>query len=281
MVFFLLLLIITTSLMAPSLTSAYSSESFYRQESHLYDDWGIFRTTGAGADGFLGLTSNEFNPVITRESLGENSDTAWQIGEEFAQNYPDRNQRAEQIFNFVRDRVVYISDEDQFGEREFAQNADEVAGTIVDEGRAMGDCEDSAILLAVLYKAAGFRSAMVLMPGHVATLVFLPEYRKSLRSMTLSGEKGWVWGEATGATNPFGWIPEGLNKEEMIAREVTVGYLDDPDGQPEQPTLERESPANGSGSTSATGILSLFGTIGLLGLMASGRGSARRFRRWM
>ena len=145
----------------------------------------------------------------------------------------------------------------------------------------MGDCEDSAILLAVLYKAAGFRSAMVLMPGHVATLVFLPEYRKSLRSMTLSGEKGWVWGEATGATNPFGWIPEGLNKEEMIAREVTVGYLDDPDGQPEQPTLERESPANGSGSTSATGILSLFGTIGLLGLMASGRGSARRFRRWM
>ncbi|MQF48918.1 hypothetical protein FIM08_03355 [SAR202 cluster bacterium AC-647-N09_OGT_505m] len=267
--------------MAPSLTSAYSSESFYLQEGHLYDDWGIFRTTGAGANGFLGLTSREFNPVITQESLGENLDTAWELGEKFARNYPDRNQRAEQIFHFVRDRVVYVSDEDQFGEREFAQNADEVAGTIVDEGRAMGDCEDSAILLAVLYKAAGFRSAMVLMPGHVATLVFLPEYQKALRSMTLSGEKGWVWGEATGATNPFGWIPEGLNKEEMIAREVTVGNLDDPQGQPEQRTLEMESPANGSGSTSTTGVLSLLGTVGLLGLMARGRGSPRRFRRWM
>ena len=281
MVSILLLLTVTMSLMVPSVTSAFSSESFHRQDGHVYDDWGIFRTTGAGVDGFLGITSDEFNPVITRESLGENMDTAWQIGEEFARKYPDRNQRAEQIFHFVRDRVVYVSDEDQFGEREFAQNADEVARTILDEGRAMGDCEDSAILLAVIYKAAGFRSAMVLMPGHVATLVFLPEYRKSLRSMTLAGEKGWVWGEATGATNPFGWIPEGLIKQGIIAREVTTGQLDDPEGQAEQPSLEGKSPPKSSGSPSATGVLSLLGTVGLLGVMASGRGNARRFKRRM
>ena len=278
--FLLPLLIITMVLMVPSLTSAFSSDGFYRQERHLYDDWGIFRTTGAGADGFLGMTSNEFNPVITRESLGENLDTAWQIGEEFARKYPDRNQRAEQIYHFVRDRVVYVSDEEQFGEREFAQNADEVAETIIDDGRAMGDCEDSAILLAVIYKGAGFRSAMVLMPGHVATLVFLPDYRKAPRSITLAGERGWVWGEATGATNPFGWIPEGLNKEGMIAREVTTGKLDDLDRGSDLPTVEGESPARGSGSTSATGVLSFLGTVGLLGVMASGRRGLGRSRRW-
>jgi len=279
MMLLLLLLALIIGVLVPSLTSASPSERFYQREGHTYDDWGIFRTTGVGANGFLAITSDEFNPVITRESFGDNMDIAWQLGEEFVRKYPDRNQRAEQIFYFVRDRVVYVSDDDQFGEREFAQNADEVAGTIVDEGRAKGDCEDSAILLAVMYKAAGYRSAMVLMPGHIATLVYLPDYGKAPRNMTLAGEKGWIWGEATGATNPFGWIPESLIKEGMIAREVTTGQLDDPGSLPNQPTVEGESPARGSGSTSATGILSLLGTVGLLGIMASGRRSSRRFRR--
>ena len=209
-----------------------------------------------------------------------NADIAWQLGEEFARKYPDRIQRAEKIFYFVRDRVVYVSDEDQFGEREFAQNADEVAETILEEGRALGDCEDSAILLAILYKAAGYRSAMVLMPGHIATLVFLPDYAKAARTMTLAGEQGWIWGEATGATNPFGWIPEGLTKEGMIAREVTTGQLDDQDRGPNLPTVEGTSPARGSGSTSTTGVLSLLGAVGLLGVMASGRRGLGRSRRW-
>ncbi|MDP6495980.1 MAG: transglutaminase domain-containing protein, partial [Dehalococcoidia bacterium] len=171
------LLVITIVICVPSLTNASPSEQFYTRGRHIYDDWGISRTKSAGADGFLALTSLGFDPVITRESLGENIDVAWQLGEAFARKYPDRKQRAEQIFYFVRDRIDYISDADLFGMGEFAQNADEVAEIIADEGKAQGDCEDSAILLAVMYKAAGYRSAMVLMPGHVATLVFLPEHR--------------------------------------------------------------------------------------------------------
>ena len=280
MMLVLLILAMPIGLFVPSLTSASPSERFYQREQHIYDDWGIFRTTGVGPDGFLAITSNEFDPVITRESLGENMDIAWQLGEEFARKYPDRFQRAEQIFYFVRDRVVYVSDFDQFGKGEFAQNADEVAETIVDTGKALGDCEDSAILLAVMYRAAGYRSAMVLMPGHVATLVFLPEYRKAPRKMTLAGEKGWVWGEATGATNPFGWVPEALIKGEMIAREVTTLQLDAQEAGPDAVTVEGESPARQSGSTSITGLLTLVGTVGLLGAMAGGRGGVRLFGRW-
>ena len=268
-----------TWLLFPSLTSGSPSENFYQREGHIYDDWGISRTTSVGADGFFALTSTEFDPVLTRESLGENMDIAWQLGEEFTRKYPDRNQRAEQIFYFVRERVVYVSDADQFGRGEFAQNADEVAETIVDKGKAFGDCEDSAILLAVIYKAAGYRTAMVLMPGHVATLVFLPEYRKAPRKMTLAGEKGWVWGEATGATNPFGWVPESLVKGEMIAREVRTGPLDAQESRPGALMVEAESLARHSGSTSITGLLILVGTVGILGALAGGRGSARRFRR--
>ena len=278
--FMLLLAALAMGVFLPSLTSASPSERFYQREGHTYDDWGIFRTTGVGANGFLALTANEFNPIIALESLGDNMDIAWQLGEEFARKYPDRNQRAEQIFYFVRDRVIYVSDEDQFGKREFAQNADEVAKTIVEEGRALGDCEDSAILLAILYKAAGYRSAMVLMPGHIATLVFLPDYDKAARTMTLAGEQGWIWGEATSTTNPFGWIPEGMMQEEMMAREVTTGQLDDQDRGPNLPTVEGESPARDSGSTSTTGVLSLLGTIGLLGIMANGRRGLGRSRRW-
>jgi hypothetical protein len=154
------------------------------------------------------------------------------------------------------------------------------AETILVYGRPLGDCEDSAILLAILYKAAGCRSAIVLMPGHIATLVFLPDYAKGTRTMTLAGEQGWIWGEATGATNPFGWIPEGLTKEEMIATEVTTGQLDNQERGPGLPTVEETWPARSSGSTSTTGALSLLGTVGLLELMARGRRSLRRSRRW-
>ena len=219
--------------LAASVARASSSEEFQRVGEDIHDEWGIARTRAGGSDGFLGVTLAGFDPLLAPESLGQNVDVAWDLGQELARKYPDRNQLAEKIFSFVRDRVVYTSDSDQFGTPEFAQNADEVAATIVDRRAAEGDCEDSAVLLAVMYKAAGYRSATVLMPGHVATVVFLPGYRKAPRKMTLAGEKGWVWGEATGATNPFGWVPEALIKGEMIAREVTTGQLDAQESGPE------------------------------------------------
>ena len=97
--------------------------------------------------------------------------------------------------------------------------------------------------------------------------------------MTLAGEKGWVWGEATGATNRFGWVPESLIKGEMIAREVTTGQLDAQESRPGAVTVEGEPLARHSISTSITGFLFLVGTVGILAALTGGRGSARRFRR--
>ncbi|MEE8442453.1 MAG: transglutaminase domain-containing protein [Dehalococcoidia bacterium] len=240
--------------LVPSLAYAFSSENFIRRGRHIVDDWGVFRTRANGADGFLGITSTGFDPIITREGLGDNADAAWRLGEEFARKYPKRSQRAEKIFYYVRDHVRYTSDSDQFGTGEYAQNADEVLETILADGVANGDCEDSAILAAVMFKGAGFRSAMVLMPGHVATLVYLPEYRKASRVLTLGGEAGWVWAEATGSTNPFGWAPESLMSEDMIASEVTAVQLATQDGGVDVVVTEGRAPESESKGVNVTGL---------------------------
>ena len=273
-----LLVVLAVGLLVPSLAGAAGSEQFSRRNGEIVDDWGVIRTRADGTKGFLGVTRTGFDPIIARESLGERADVAWQLGEEFTRKYPDRNQRAEKIFSFVRDRVVYTSDSDQFGTPEFAQNADEVAATIVDRRAAEGDCEDSAVLLAVMYKAAGYRSAMVLMPGHVATVVHLPEYKKAPRKLNLAGEGGWVWAEATGATNPLGWVPETLISGQIVAREVTAGALEAQGGGTSAATVEREPPKAGGGGSSIRGLLSLVAVVGLLWAMAGGRGARRRLR---
>lgn len=273
-----LLVILAVGLIAPSLAGAAASENFFRLGSDIVDDWGVVRTRASGVNGFLGVTATGFDPIIARESLGERADIAWQLGEEFAQKYPDRNQRAERIFNYVRDRVVYTSDSDQFGTPEFAQNADEVAMTIVANGSALGDCEDSAVLLAVMYKAAGYRSAMVLMPGHVATLVYLPEYKKAARKLSLAGEGGWVWAEATGANNPFGWVPEALISDGILASEVLAGTLEVQRDATSAATIEEVPIQSGGAGSSIKGLLLLVMVVGVLWLMAGGRGTKGRAR---
>ena len=55
--FLLLLIILTTGVLLPALVSASPSEQFYQRGGHIYDDWGIFRTRGFGADGFMAVTS--------------------------------------------------------------------------------------------------------------------------------------------------------------------------------------------------------------------------------
>jgi hypothetical protein len=132
------------------------------------------------------------------------------------------HQRAEEVFAFARDKVRYTSDESQFSLAEFAQNADELVVTIEDKGVAHGDCEDYAVLLAVMYKGAGFRSAIVLAPEHAAALVYLPEYREANQSLSVNGEAGWIWAEATGGNNHLGWMPE-----EFLGTELEVYEVDD------------------------------------------------------
>jgi hypothetical protein len=199
---------------------AVSSAKFYEEGGEVFDDWDICRTNAAGEDGFFQISTTGFYPIIVGESLGENADKAYRVGQQFAKDYPDMHQRAERIFVFARDRVRYASDESQFSFGEFAQNADELAVTIEDKGVAYGDCEDYAVLLAVMYKGAGFRSAIVLAPEHAAALVYLPEYKEANQSLSVAGEPGWIWAEATAGNNPLGWMPERLMGTQLEVYEV-------------------------------------------------------------
>jgi predicted transglutaminase-like cysteine proteinase len=220
-----LAIIIGLILVAGLLTAGYAwaspSQSFSEKNGEVFDDWEVCRTRAFGTDGFYQLTETTFRPVIAFESLGENAAVAYSLGEQFADEYPDSNQRAESIFSFVRDRVRYTTDIDQFGHEEFAQNADEMAA-IIEGGRAgYGDCEDSAVLLAVMYKGAGYRSAIVIGEEHTACLVYLPDYTQAPVFFELNGEPGWVWAEATGKNNPLGWTSKEYLDVELAAYEIT------------------------------------------------------------
>jgi len=215
-----LILILVAGLAATGYALAEPSAGFREQNGDLFDDWGISRTRAFGEDGFYQMSETGFRPVIVFESLGEEAAHAFSLGRQVAEKYPDRLQRAEEIFRFVRSRVSYTSDIDQFEYEEFAQNADEVAVAIEQDGIAYGDCEDSAVLLAVMYKGAGYRSAIVVGPGHTAALVFLPDYKKA-SIFELEGESGWVWAEATGSNNPLGWVPKEFVNVELAAYEIS------------------------------------------------------------
>ena len=185
-----LILVLVAGLAAPSYVSATPSTGFQERDGEVFDDWEICRTRAFGEDGFYQITETTFRPVVAFESLGENAALAYSLGEQIASKYPDPLQRAEEIFRFVRDRVKYTSDIDQFPYEEFALNADELAAAIDQNGVSYGDCEDSAVLLAVMYKGAGYRSAIVVGSGHTAALVHLPDYKKAAAVFELVGGSG-------------------------------------------------------------------------------------------
>ncbi len=213
----LLILIVLASL---PLCFCVASRRFTRVGSEIFDEWGICRTRAWGRDGFFQICEDSFRPVIVFESLGKFRDVAYELGRKFAERYHDRHRLAEAIFYFVRDHIRYLADREQFGVREYAQNADELAVKLLERGIAYGDCEDYAVLLAVMYKAAGFRVAIVLAPGHAAVLLYLPDYRRANVIWTFRGERGWIWVEATGRNNPFGWTPSRFVGRRLLAYEI-------------------------------------------------------------
>ena len=246
----------------PALASP--SESLRKENGEVFDQWDVCRTRCTGQDGFLQVFSEtQFRPVIAFESLGENAHKAYQLGQEFAKNYPDPNQRAEKVFAFARDKVRYSTDADQFGSDEFAQNADEVATTIEQDGFAYGDCEDYALLLAVMYKGAGHRSAIALVPGHAATLVYLPGYKNANRSLSLDDESGWVWAEATGGNNRLGWMPDQYMGAQLAAYEVTDEAIITLEPPPEASTTVIPK-----GGGAGFYISPFFGIIGLMWMLS-------------
>jgi len=202
--------------------SAFPSAGFYDIGGNVFDDWQICRTRAFSADGFYQITETGFRPVIAFQSLGQNADLAYSLGELATREFADPLRRAEAIFSFVRDRVQYTPDIDRTGYAEFAQNADELATAIVRDGNGRGDCEDMTMLLAVMYRAAGFRCAVVIVPGHTALLVHLPDYNRATAFFELDGEPGWIWAEATGRNNPLGWAPAQYLGVDIAAYEVSA-----------------------------------------------------------
>lgn len=221
-------------LSCPALVAATPTGDYYKAGGEIYDDWDVCRTRADGRDGFLKYVGGRFEPIIAWQSLGDNVDRAYGRGVQFAVEYRDETRRAEAIFEYVRDRVRYTSDSSQFGQVEFAQNADELLEVIDKDGLAYGDCEDYAFLLGAMYIGAGLRSAIVLAPDHAATLVYLPGYARANRMLTLDGESGWVWAEATGGNNPLGWMPENYMRVSLDAYELQdIGSP--PDVLPDKP----------------------------------------------
>ena len=249
---------------------ASSSEGFYEIDGELYDDWAICRTRAFGEDGFYQLTTTDFRPIIAFESLGDNADIAYSLGQEFAAEYPDTVRRAEAVFYYVRDRVRYTSDIDLFGYDEFAQNADELASVMVEQnGRGYGDCEDSAVLLAVICKGAGLRSAIAIGEEHTAALIYLPDYDEATAFFELSGEMGWIWAEATGRDNPLGWVPKEFLNTSVAAYEVTEEALARAEDAPEpEATVAQTSVGNGGGSNFSMAF-PFFGVIFFLWFISS------------
>ena len=256
---FLLSLALVIGLATTSYALATSSADFHEVDGEIFDDWQICRTRAFNEDGFYQISETGFRPVIAFESLGENADLAYNLGKQFVHQYPDEVRRAEEIFYFVRDRVQYTPDIDQFRYDEFAQNADELATLIDQNGVGYGDCEDSAVLLAVMYKGAGYRSAIAVAPSHTVALVHLPDYSKATAFLELDDEPGWVWAEATGKNNPLGWIPKEFIDVELAAYEISAETV-----APAKPTT---APAAAVTETSGGSSVLPFPFIGVIGFL--------------
>jgi hypothetical protein len=263
---FKVLLCLTLVLLSVAAATGYvlatPSSGLQESDGDLFDDWDLCRTRSYGNDGFYQISETGFRPAIAFESLGEHASLAYEMGRQFASKYHDQLQRAEAIFNFVRDRVTYTPDIDQFSYEEFAQNADELALAINEKGVGYGDCEDSTVLLAIMYKGAGYRSAIAVGEEHTATLVYLPDYRKANAIFEIDGESGWVWAEATGKNNPLGWAPKDFINVPLAAYEISAEAISPLTPAPAPSVAITES----GGGSSSTPFLS-FAIIAFLWLI--------------
>jgi hypothetical protein len=74
--------------------SGFPASSFSQQNGDWYDNWGIDRNCYAGPHGYL--------PNLASETLGDNKELAYSIGEWFQNNYPSETDRAVAILKYVQ-----------------------------------------------------------------------------------------------------------------------------------------------------------------------------------
>ena len=183
-----------------------------------YDSWGITRNSAEGSQGYL--------PQLLSETIGENKELAFRIGERFRNRISNRNTLTAAILKYVQTWVEYGYDRDNVFKRgvsqdEWAWNADEMAHSFNETTgtMAVGDCEDMAFLCATIYQGAGVETAIVDAPGHVALLIWLPDYPNASEYWDLDDNRGagWIWVEATGPNNTLGWTPSDYTEGDWTA----------------------------------------------------------------
>ncbi len=208
------------------------ASSFTRKEGDWYDNWGINRNSYAGSDGYL--------PSLATETLGENKERAYSIGEWFQDNYPVETDRAVAILKYVQTWTEYGYDgdnvvRDDAPQEEWAWNADEMAHAFNENTgvKAIGDCEDMAFLCGTIYVGAGFDAAIIDAPEHCALLIWLPEFSNANNYWDLSDDgrdAGWIWVEATGSSNPLGWTPPDFENGEWTAYAIgDLNFIAEPE----------------------------------------------------
>jgi hypothetical protein len=214
----LFLLLCNSAIALIEAASALPASSFTLQEDDWYDNWGINRSYYGGSHGFL--------PNLLPETLGENKETAYSIGERFQDNYQSKTERAVAILKYVQTWTEYGYDSDNVvrdgnAQDEWAWNADEMAHAFNQTTgvKAIGDCEDLAFLCGTIYVGAGFDAAVVDAIDHVALLIWLPEFSNADYYWDINDGRGegWIWVEATGSSNPLGWTPSDYEDGGWIA----------------------------------------------------------------
>jgi len=219
------LLICTLAVALIKTASALPASSFSQQNGDWYDNWGIDRNdagTNGAPPGYL--------PNLAYETLGDNKELAYSIGEQFQTQYPDKVNRATAILKYVQTWTEYGYDSDNFiingvSQDEWAQNADEFAHAFNQTAgaKAIGDCEDMAFLCGTIYVGAGFETAVIDAPEHVAVLIWLPEFSNANDYWDINDGKGqgWIWVESTGSSNPLGWTPSDFEDGAWTAYPIT------------------------------------------------------------
>ncbi|HEX9261933.1 MAG TPA: hypothetical protein VF893_05335 [Candidatus Bathyarchaeia archaeon] len=232
---FVLLLLFLILITATNQTaSGIPASSFNLQNGDWYDNFGINRNNYAGPNGFL--------PNLASETLGENKELAYSIGERFQSNYQSKTERAVAILKYVQRWTEYGYDEDNVirngdPQPEWAWNADEMANAFneITGAEAIGDCEDMAFLCGTIYVGAGIDAAIVDAPEHAALVIWLPEFSNADKYWDVPNDDrdaGWIWVEATGESNPLGWTPPDFEDGGWTA--YPIGDLEfAPEPQPE------------------------------------------------
>ncbi len=220
------LLICMLFIMPIKIASGFTASEFTFQDGDWYDDWGINRNYYGGPNGYL--------PNLALETLNENKDLAFGIGQQFQEQYSSKVDLAVAILKFVQTWTEYGYDSDNVfrsgvAQDEWAWNADEMAYAFnPDTGvKAIGDCEDLAFLCGTIYVGAGFDAAVIDAIDHVALLIWLPEFSNADYYWDLPNDNrdaGWLWVEATGSSNPLGWTPPDYENGGWTA--YPIGALD-------------------------------------------------------